>query len=595
MNPPSPDTAVDPDAVRVRLGPTAAGRCPRRIHLDAARPRTPVVSAAGARTLAELREYRTAVVTLLEHFHPPVVPDVDWRSRPHPVVTSPAMTTATRSGGADLLVWAGDGYLPVIVRAHRTRDAGSGVMVSTLDRPSVIRSDPGHRARRHRADRLALAHHYRQLVELGCAASTAGGGVIGRGGPTDGAGRLDQVGDDDDGGVIVWHDLAAAGLQDYDTRFRDRIAIAEAAVAGRTLAQPSRIAACRRCHWWPVCAPELEAAQDISLLLSGDDVRIARSFGVATIPALAALPGAELSRLPFTGTSPALAQVRARAWVLGVPLIRAGAGAGVGAAAGAGGPRRADVELDVDAESYGEDGPYLWGAQLSGADVGLSRVYRSFVTWEQLPSVSQAEVFGRFFDHLRLVAAAARSRGLSFAVFCYGRAAEERWMQGLARRYAGVHGVPGAREVADLTESLQWVDLLQEIKKNFLAPGSLRLKDIAGRLGFTWRDPEPGGENSMAWYREVVGPPNPGGPRAALPSGTHAGAHPMAERILRYNEDDVLATLAVRRWITEHLPELPTVTDLASADWMSVPFFGGPAADGPTDPPPRLLAPPAAE
>jgi hypothetical protein len=39
-------------------------------------------------------------------------------------------------------------------------------------------------------------------------------------------------------------------------------------------------------------------------------------------------------------------------------------------------------------------------------------------------------------------------------------------------------------------------------------------------------------------------------------------AHPMAGRVVRYNEDDVLATLAVRRWITEHLDELPTVADL---------------------------------
>jgi len=37
----------------------------------------------------------------------------------------------------------------------------------------------------------------------------------------------------------------------------------------------------------------------------------------------------------------------------------------------------------------------------------------------------------------------------------------------------------------------------------------------------------------------------------------------MAERVLRYNEDDVLATLAVRRWINEHRAELPTVADLS--------------------------------
>ena len=34
--------------------------------------------------------------------------------------------------------------------------------------------------------------------------------------------------------------------------------------------------------------------------------------------------------------------------------------------------------------------------------------------------------------------------------------------------------------------------------------------------------------------------------------------------MIRYNEDDVLATLAVRRWITEHRAELPTVADLTA-------------------------------
>ena len=88
----------------------------------------------------------------------------------------------------DLLVWAGDGYLPVIIRAHRTRDAGDGAKCAPVADPLSVRPDPQHRARRHRADRLALAHHYRQLTELGCASTTAMGGVIGRGSRTDGAG-----------------------------------------------------------------------------------------------------------------------------------------------------------------------------------------------------------------------------------------------------------------------------------------------------------------------------------------------------------------------------------------------------------------------
>lgn len=510
--------------------------------------------------MAELAEHRSSVWQTVLLAHPAAGRTPNWRTRPQPVVLSPAMATATRSGSADLLLWAGDGYLPVIVRAHRTRDSGAGARYSVLTDPLAVREDPAHRLRRHRADRLVLAHHYRQLTDLGCASTLARGGVIGRGSPTDGAGRPDRIGLEDDAEVIVWHQLDQETLADYDDRFADRLAVAAAAVAGRpALALPSRIAECRRCPWWPQCSRELVAAEDISLLLSGADVNAARTAGVPTIAALASLESGGLARLRLTGTSPGHARLRARAWQLGVPLVRAGARADV---------RRADVELDVDAESYGEDGPYLWGAGLSGADVGLPRVYRAFATWDPLPSVSQATVFGQFFDHIRTVRSAAAERGLTVAVYCYGKAAEERWMLGLARRYQGLPGVPDPSEVLDLCASPDWVDVLVDIRKHFVAPGSLRLKDIAGRLGFSWRDPEPGGENSMAWYREVLDSPIGNAPAAP-------DSHPMAARILRYNEDDVLATAAVRRWITAHLQELPTVADLDSPQWADLGPFAG--------------------
>ena len=249
--------------------------------------------------------------------------------------------------------------------------------------------------------------------------------------------------------------------------------------------------------------------------------------------------------------------MRARAWLLGEPLVRVTGRSDV---------RRADVELDVDAESYGDDGPYLWGAQLSGADIGLPGGFRAFVTWEQLPHASQGLVFGEFFSYLEQVLAAAADRGLTVAVYCFGRAAEERWMLGLARQFDGVPGVPDAATITRFCASPAWVDLLQEIRREFVATGSLRLKDLAGRIGFHWRDPEPGGENSMAWYRAVIDEP----------SAQRAG-HPMAERILQYNEDDVLATLAVRRWITGHRRDLPTVAGLESPEWRR-------SRGAPTDP-----------
>ena len=293
----------------------------------------------------------------------------------------------------------------------------------------------------------------------------------------------------------------------------------------------------------------MAATGDISLLLAGDDVSAARRAGIDSIPELADLSREALQALPLTVVHPALAQLRARAWQRRAALVRVGARSSI---------RRAEVEIDVDAESYGEDGAYLWGALLSGANVGLPVGYRAFVTWEQLPSPAQGEVFGSFFGYLMQVRAAAAARGLSFAVFCYAKAAEERWMLGLARRYAGLAGVPAARAVADFCASTQWVDLMLEIKRQFVLPGSLRLKELAAAIGFSWRDPEAGGENSMAWYRAAIGIDAPS--RAA--GDLDAASNPMADRVIRYNEDDVRATLALRGWITDHLAELPTVADL---------------------------------
>jgi predicted RecB family nuclease len=547
MTPPT-----DEQVAGVRLGPSAAGRCRRRIHLDAAHPDQQAdPPAAARRALDELAGHREAVLTAIQAATAPLA---DTTATPA-LLLRPDTEVGSRIGSPDLLVWIGDGYAPVIVRAHRTRDAGAGALTSLLGRPAAVGVDATHRARRHRGDRLALAHHYRQLAELGWASGAAQGGVIGYGTPTDGAGRPAATPDpDDDGAVIVWHRLDTPGssaLADYDRRFTDRLAVATAAATGGTpLAQPSRVAECRRCPWWPRCGAELRSAGDVSLLLSGDDVDAARAAGVCTVGDLARLGSGDLARLPLVVGKPGTAQVRARAWLRGAPLVRVGARAAV---------RRADVEVDVDAESYGEDGAYLWGATLSGADVGIPHGYRSFVTWDRLPSPRQGVVFGEFFAHLMRVRAAAAERGLSFAAFCYARQAEERWMLGLARRYGHLPGVPAATVVDAFCRSEQWVDLLLEIRRQFVVPGSLRLKELAGAMGFRWRDPEPGGENSMAWYREAVGSGVIAGDGAG-PAGPRS--RQMAERLLRYNEDDVLATLAVRRWITEHREELPTVADL---------------------------------
>ena len=55
--------------------------------------------------------------------------------------------------------------------------------------------------------------------------------------------------------------------------------------------------------------------------------------------------------------------------------------------------------------------------------------------------------------------------------------------------------------------------------------------------GFSWRDPDPGGRNSMAWFQQAVS------------GATPAERDSARIRVLEYNEDDVKATHRVRAWL----------------------------------------------
>ncbi len=214
-------------------------------------------------------------------------------------------------------------------------------------------------------DLLRLAHLHRMLAAagLGRPPGAAWGGVVGL-----------------DADCVVWTDLAAAPgneagrspLDTYDRRFADRLAVATAARTGApALAEPSRITECRRCPWWPVCEADLRRVDDVSLVVRGEDALRLRGRGVTTVRALAALDPRRGLPEPAEG-----AAGRRRTGHRPARGRRAGPRLALRRAARPPGASRPDVprgavEVDVDMESLGEDGAYLWGVLLSGADVGL--------------------------------------------------------------------------------------------------------------------------------------------------------------------------------------------------------------------------------
>ena len=254
-------------AVQVRLGAGSASSCRRRIHLDhdpdADRAAQSAPDPAAALIRREIGVHRVEMAATVRVEGARLAQD---------------LRSGRRQAIVDVLVPGPDGgWVPILIRGHRTLDAGSGAIVSSLADPLRWERSSSLRVRPHHEDALALAHCHRLLADLGMAGPRAVGGVIGRGNADD--------------ATITWYDLSAPGgvpavsfgavsfglgglgpvvaaspegsgpdgavsapniLADYDARFADRVAVAEAALRrDRPLASPSRVSECRRCPWNP--------------------------------------------------------------------------------------------------------------------------------------------------------------------------------------------------------------------------------------------------------------------------------------------------------------------------------------------------------
>src|SRR3989344_2390561 len=64
------------------------------------------------------------------------------------------------------------------------------------------------------------------------------------------------------------------------------------------------------------------------------------------------------------------------------------------------------------------------------------------------------------------------------------------------------------------------------------------LKDVAGYIGYKWDDPEAGGAESVVWYNEWL----------------ETKSDKILKKILKYNEDDVRATMAIKEWLDGQKP-----------------------------------------
>jgi predicted RecB family nuclease len=515
-----------------------------------------------------------------------------------------------RTGQPDLLVreeWTKSGvrrYLGGDFKDHRANKGTTRPrpwLVSEMAAPAYELAAEQHMAGTPQLnDSLQLVHYWYLLDSFGFAGARVGG-IIGR--------ELTMVWRDLDD--RIYDRGRASAFEVYDAAFTgtvDAIHHEQSRLLNPALAPlsfPEMKTACGECEWREVCHEEMVAADSITLLpgvtptraqshyevgvttiaeLAHLDVRTAQlvEAGVDTATLVAASAGhpadagigqfarardvgslmaagvncaadaqalcahtALYSTVKATGLVAAIDQARVQS------LQRVHRARGVDFVA----IDRAAVELDIDIEDDSGGICYLIGVKETLRSRGEVKTrYLPFVTWEHTPE-AEARVFAEFFGYVfDLIERAKKNKMGAVRAFHYTDH-ESRFFLHLAEKHAGVPGVPTVEAVQEFLDSEVWVDMHPILAKQLVWPTeNLTLKSLAKYVKFFWRDDEPGGANSVAWYHEAIG------------DGDAAEA--ARTRVLEYNEDDVEATAVLRDWVSRfgaaRRPgqKLPNVADL---------------------------------
>lgn len=466
-----------------------------------------------------------------------------------------------RSGRADLWVRGADttdgrpGYHPIEIKTHMLlehrrsgRDHTFHVPVSRLATPSPMAAVPADsravRVNSRDGDLLQVAHYWRLLESAGFAASgRRWAGIIG----------TDQV--VGHGIVVTWIDLdepmirtfsrrAAEGwtrrsvLERYDHEHDFRVRVAGVALqqeqtdAPEPLVLPIVNKECPRCDWWETCRPQLHD-HDLSLRIDKSpldirEISVLRRLGINTIDDLAAvdleqlmpryLP--EVQHRPGSDRRLVLAARRSRLLADGRALERTTTGPII--------VPRADLEIDFDIENSSDDRVYLWGFLVTDTSTGEQH-YRHFSSFADLDDRAEARLAVEAMSWLQGLARGQRS----LLVYHYSPYEVIR-----LSRLAQATGDPVLVQAREWARD-HFVDLFATVREHWFGAHGLGLKVVAHEgAGFTWRDDDPGGLNSQAWFDEAVHNEDP------------ADREASRTRVLEYNEDDVRATAVLREWLS---------------------------------------------
>lgn len=273
---------------------------------------------------------------------------------------------------------------------------------------------------------------------------------------------------------------------------------------------------CKRTPWYSLCFSEARDCNDVSLVykISQADQRRLYSIGVKTIDDMANADVNELQNKLEDWPFDKLVRFNNQAKVLisRQPLILRK-------------PNFPEVEHEIyfDIESDPtRDVDYLLGYLVKkGSDPFSSGAeYKYFLAHDKS---EEEKMWKGFLDFL-----AKLDNFVIYHYAYYERAVFDR----LALRY-------GAPTVLVNKFKENTIDLHQKLVDAAVLPLYFySLKDAAGFLGYKWDDPEAGGAESVVWYNDWLEKRNSA----------------VMKKILKYNEDDVRATLLIKEWLKQQKP-----------------------------------------
>ena len=400
-------------------------------------------------------------------------------------------------GLPDILVRLDDGYAPVEVKNHKVfgtsgMDATAVALETITD---IAGGEPVKFRGSRRRDLSQVAHYRRLLTEIGYASTIPVGGVIGSEQPY----------------RCLWVDVDAGdpSIGDDYTRYLEAAALVIThgeAHPDEPREPPWWRGECRNCDWSGLCKTQLEDVDDVTLLssITATERDQLAGCGITRIDQIAAmdpsddrLPGPSVVHQARARSSDRLLRFDDPAIPMNVPA--------------------STTEADFDIETYNGQ-IYLAGFLITSNG---SSAYEPIIDWSG-ESAGERKLVEAMFSRL--------------AAFAEEGTLVQHWTDYEKRILAAAgqrHGlsIPGFASVGDWFDD-HAVDLCAWTRRNLVSPSGYSLKVIAPLCGFEWRDDDPGGRQSEIWFERMV-----------------AGDRSMRDRLLEYNEDDVIAQREIRQWV----------------------------------------------